>query len=123
MENLYSYKGAYPYPLPTDMYNYDINDFVLAPIKPSIINGQILDWDGSNWIVRNPNEPELDIKWQEIRDNRNTLLSKTDIKILKYLERKLEIPEDLLLYRQQLRDLPQSQPDPFNIAWPIEPNS
>lgn len=119
MEQLYSYKGAYPYPLPKDMYNYDINDFVLAPEKPVIINGQILEWDGIDWIVRNPNEPELEIKWQEIRDIRNSLLSKTDVKILKYLERKLDVPENLLLYRQQLRDLPQDQSDPFNIIWPV----
>ena len=122
MENLYSYKGAYPYPLPKDMYNYDINDFVLAPEKPSINNGQILEWDGSNWVVRNSNNAELDIKWQEIRNMRNTLLVNTDTKILKYLERKLDVPDVLVTYRQELRDLPQTQADPFNITWPTEPN-
>lgn len=121
MENLYSYKGAYPYQLPKDMDNYDINDFILVSEKPIITKGQILEWDGSNWFVRNSNDGELAIKWQEIRDNRNILLSKTDVKILTYLERKLDVPEDLLLYRQQLRDLPQEQIDPFNIEWPTDP--
>jgi hypothetical protein len=123
MENLYSYKGSYPYPLPKDIYNYDINDFVLAPEKPTLSKGEILEWGGTNWVVRTPNDAELDIKWQEIRDTRNILLSKTDIKILKYLERKLDIPEELLSYREQLRDLPQQQENPFNIIWPVDPNT
>jgi len=120
MSELYSYKGAYPYPLPTNINDYDINDFVLAPDKPSIIAGQVIEWDGQNWTVREPNSSELAIKWQEVRDQRNILLQETDSKILRYLELGNAVPENIVNYRQALRDIPQTQENPFDINWPSE---
>ena len=49
MIELYSYKGQYPFPLPSDMTGYDINDFILAPEKPTVPIDKVVDWDGSNW--------------------------------------------------------------------------
>ena len=118
MENLYSYKGAYPYPLPSDMSNYDINDFVLVSEKPTIEKNQVLEWNGTNWVVRNANYAEIDIKWQEVRNLRDSLLANTDIQILKYLEKNLTVPTGLANYRQALRDLPQIETNPFDIKWP-----
>jgi hypothetical protein len=120
MSNLYSYKGAYPYPLPSNVAEYDINDFVLAPDKPELISGQSLKWDGENWQIQEPTSSELAIKWQEIRDLRNRLLNETDARILRFLEVGTPVPNELVGYRQALRDLPQSQSDPFNIVWPSE---
>ena len=120
MSELYSYKGSYPYPLPKNMNAYNINDFVLAPEKPSILAGQVLEWIDNSWVVREANEAELAIKWQEVRTQRNILLAETDSKILKYLEVGQAVPENIVAYRQALRDLPQSQTNPFSIVWPIE---
>jgi hypothetical protein len=117
MEKLYSYKGSYPYPLPTDVQNYNINDFVLAPEKPEITKGEILEWNGSSWIVRNPNEAEIDLKWQEIRNYRNILLANSDISVIRLYEEGKAVPIELSSYRQALRDI-TLQPDPFNISWP-----
>lgn len=120
MTDLYSYKGAYPYSLPQDLAGYDINDFVLAPPKPTTIAGQQVEWNGSEWEVRNPTDVELSLKWDEVRNTRNKLLQDADTKILRYLELGNAVPENIVVYRQSLRDLPQLQSDPFNIVWPSE---
>ena len=52
MSELYSFKGSYPYPLPTNMNGYNINDFVLAPEKPTLNPGQVLEWISNSWSVR-----------------------------------------------------------------------
>ena len=118
MLDLYSYKGAYPYPLPEDMSKYNINDFVIAPEKPSVNAGEVLEWTGTEWLVRPANTSETEIKWQEIRNQRNTLLQETDVKILKELEQTGSISQSLKDYRQALRDVPQTQTNPFTIVWP-----
>lgn len=120
MSDLYSYKGAYPYPIPTDMSKYDINDFVLAPDKPQLLAGQKLEWDNANWVISEPTTAEMSIKWQEIRNQREVMLSTTDINVLRYLENGLSPPESLLAYRQALRDI-TLQTNPFSIEWPILP--
>ncbi len=120
MSNLYSYKGSYPYALPENMAYYDINDFILAPEKPELNYGQQLEWNGSSWVVREANEAELAIQWQAVRDQRNALLSETDARIIRFLEVGNTVPNELVVYRQALRDIPQGQLDPFNIIWPTE---
>lgn len=117
MEQIYSYKGAYPYPLPTDMSNYNIKDFVLAPEKPNLLPGQQLEWVNNRWVVREPNASEIDFKWQEIRNLRNQLLAESDIHVIRFFETRQPAPPELVNYRQQLRDLTK-QLDPFNIIWP-----
>ena len=118
MEQLYSYKGSYPYPLPNSMSNYDINDFTLAPPKPNLQPGEVLEWINNSWHVRGPNASELDFKWQEVRAIRNQLLSETDIKVIRLLEVGQPAPSELIIYRQELRDITTTQTDPFNIIWP-----
>lgn len=117
MEKLYSYKGSYPYPLPKDMTNYRITDFALAPEKPKLKPGEQLEWIKGEWVIRPPNNSELEFQWQRVRDLRSQLLSATDIKIIQSVETQQPIPEALVKYRQSLRDI-TLQPDPFNIVWP-----
>lgn len=114
--NLYSYKGAYPYPLPTDISKYDITDFVLAPEKPILLPGQVLEWN-NGWIVRKSNESELALQWQAIRNQRNDLLKESDIDVIKLYELNQPVPENLVVYRQALRDI-TTQENPFYIVWP-----
>jgi hypothetical protein len=117
MTQLYSYKGAYPYPLPSSIEFYNLNDFSLAPDKPKLLPGEQLEWSGTEWIVRGPNSSEIEFEWQNVRIKRNQLLAESDILIVRAYENGTEILESVKTYRQQLRDITQ-QSNPFNIEWP-----
>lgn len=62
-------------------------------------------------------EPDINTQWSAIRKERNTLLASCDWTQLS------DARVDALawaVYRQALRDI-TTQQDPFNIAWPQEP--
>jgi hypothetical protein len=120
MTELYSYKGAYPYPLPTDMSDYNTSDFILAPAKPTTVAGEVIEWNGINWVVRAANEAEVAIQWQAVRNTRAVLLQESDVLVIRYTEEGLPVTDAVKQYRQSLRDI-TSQPDPFNITWPEKP--
>lgn len=120
MADLYSYKGAFPYPLPEDMSHYDINDFYLAPPIPALTPGQVLGWDQPNWTVRDANEAETEIQWAAVRIQRYTLLSESDVFVVRAYENGEPVPQDTIDYRQALRDV-TTQPNPFAIQWPVQP--
>ena len=58
-------------------------------------------------------------QWAEVRNQRNQKLQETDWHMTKALETG-EDAADLRTYRQKLRDIPQSQSNPFSITWPEE---
>lgn len=122
MADLYSYKGAYPYPLPKDMSGYNIQDFVLAGPIPPMAPGQVLGWTGTDWYVRDPNAAELSIQWAIVRERRDVLLSASDIYVVRAYENGDPVPQQTIDYRQALRDV-TSQPDPFSISWPSQPEN
>ena len=64
---------------------------------------------------------ETDIKWLQVRNERNSLLSETDWVVTKASETGVAVSDDWKTYRQALRDVP-SQSDPDNITWPTKPN-
>lgn len=117
MEKLYSFKGAYPFPLPKDMSSYDINDFVLAPEKPNLNSGEVLEWVDNSWSIRAPNLSEIELQWHVVRLQRNRLLSESDVYIIRAYESGQPVSQSVTDYRQQLRDI-TTQLDPFNIVWP-----
>jgi hypothetical protein len=117
MSNLYSYKGAYPYPLPTDMSGYNFEDFTLAPAEPTLIPGQVLGWVDLAWVVREANEAEMQIQWVLVRTIRNSLLEASDVLVIRAYEAALAVPVDIVAYRQALRDV-TNQINPFEITWP-----
>ena len=117
MEQLYSYKGAYPHPLPVDMSNYDIEDFELAPEKPELLPGEVLEWTNNSWYVRGPNASEIDFQWYYIRQQRNQLLQDSDVYVIRAYESNQPVPGNVVAYRQELRNITM-QTDPFNIVWP-----
>lgn len=120
MVKLYSYKGAYPYPLPADMSKYDIKDFILAPNKPEVPADKKLGWNGSNWILQDYSENEIIGQWGVIRNIRNELLANSDIYIIRAMEDGTEISQEWKDYRQALRDV-TNQASPYTIVWPIKP--
>jgi len=58
-------------------------------------------------------------KWIEIRNLRNNLLKNTDWRA----SSDLTLSNAWKNYRNDLRQIPQTQSDPFNITWPTEPSS
>lgn len=132
--------GSYPKDIPfrirlsdgttkTDPETFTEEDLVDAGYSvvsdpPQILPNQILEWSSSNveWVVREKTEEEIEFdkyeKWNEVRNIRDSLLSNTDFVVLRSYEMSEAVPEEYLTYRQELRDIPQTQTDPFNIVWP-----
>ena len=75
-----------------------------------------------NWVQANASDSEkelrLAIKWSEIRELRNQLLSECDWTQLSDVSE--SIRTSYQSYRQDLRDI-SSQSDPFSIVWPEKP--
>ena len=64
---------------------------------------------------------ETDIKWQQIRNQRNRLLLETDWVVTKASDTGVAVSDEWKTYRQALRDIP-TQSDPDNITWPTKPS-
>jgi len=58
----------------------------------------------------------ISIQWDKIKDIRNYELSRTDW----MANSDVEMPDDVMEYRQALRDITE-QENPFNIIWPNDP--
>ena len=58
------------------------------------------------------------VKWAEVRRVRDTLLSQSDWRALS----DVTLSDAWRTYRQELRDVPNTQSDPFNITFPTPPS-
>lgn len=135
---LYSYKGEYPKELPNRIYlsngrsRTDKSTFteeelldagwVVAPDKPEVLYPNKLEWDTDHWVVRAPNETEIQNRWREVRSIRDKKLTVTDYSIMKAYENGQAVDSVLVAYRQALRDIPQNNTNPFHISWPVFPD-
>lgn len=149
---LYSIKGNYPVEtLPhrirlsdgstrTDSSTFTADELSSAGITtvsdPPEYNADThkLTWDNSDieWEVIALTQEEIDnlisIAWQGIRNERDSLLKKTDEKILRYQsEVRIGITtttdniSDLDTYAQALRDIPSTYSNPNDVEWPNTP--
>lgn len=118
MTDLYSYKGAYPYPLPEDMSSYALADFIPADPKPELARDEKLDWTGTAWLVRKANRAETAIEGQRIRDERAKLLTESDVQVVRAYEIQQPVPQNVVQYRQALRDITQQPGFPWEVVWP-----
>lgn len=66
-------------------------------------------------------EKRKEIKWSEVRDSRNQLLSESDWTQFQDSPITGSSLNDWQTYRQSLRDI-TSQSDPYNITWPTKPS-
>ena len=57
-------------------------------------------------------------KWAEVRNYRNALLRESDWRALS----DVTLSDAWRTYRQELRDIPSTQSDPFNITYPTPPS-
>lgn len=118
MTQLYSYKGAYPYPLPNDLSLYNIVDFVLVEPKPKLAADEKLDWTGTSWLIRKANQAEIAIEGQRVRNERDILLAASDVQVIRAYEANQPVPENIVQYRQALRDITTQPGFPWEITWP-----
>lgn len=136
---LYSLNGAYPTHLPnrirlsnglTRTNNSTFTEEELADAgyvqvsdPPTITYPEVLDWSGTEWVVRQPNQSEIDALWITTRAECVRLLSESDYKVLKAYEAQQPVPTEWINYRQALRDIYNNvnNLDPYFIVWPDQP--
>jgi hypothetical protein len=113
--------------------SWDLNGVFLLPANstevapPEIPEKFFAKWNGSKWeleIIPEPEptpEPELEppLTWDQIRSQRNYLLSQTDWIFAPDVT--LKNKEAWLTYRQALRDIPQTFSTPEEVVWPTKP--
>lgn len=138
--SLYSLHNQYPTPLPfritlpngftrTDPSTFTESEIVAAgftgPYEYPVYNVKIetIDWDGYQFIVRPYNSQELEEQWNKVRKQRNQLLKDSDWTQIRDYNLCLDNTEDWALYRQDLRNIPEVQSNPFDITWPSMPIS
>lgn len=139
MITLYSHNGAWPTQLPnriilsngksrtdnTTFTSEELADagWVAVTDPPVVIYPNKLDWDGTDWVSRVPNESETSKRWDEVRDICLSMLASTDYKVLKQYEAGLPADTLIAAYRQALRDIYNNvnNIDPWNVPWPAYP--
>ena len=91
--------------------------------KLSNVDAYVQDGKAYNVRVENTTAEEqtalTDQKWIAIRLERDRRLQITDWRA----SSDLTLSDDWKTYRNELRQIPQTQTDPYNIAWPTEPSS
>ena len=121
---------TFPLNIPTEtLSDFGVFEVTQTP-KPNdytknISEGTPILMDGvyyQNWVQTNASDSEkelrLTIKWSEIRELRNQLLSECDWTQLSDVSE--SIRTSYQSYRQDLRDI-TNQSDPFSIVWPEKP--
>jgi hypothetical protein len=111
--------------------SWDLNGIFLIPANSTevapkdIPKGKFAKWNGKDWSFENipeptpTSEPELSLTWDQIRSQRNYLLSQTDWIFAPDVT--LKNKEAWLTYRQSLRDIPSTFKSPEEVIWPEKP--
>jgi hypothetical protein len=84
-----------------------------------------VEWTGTGWSVRDPNESEIAERWNFIKQECERRLFDTDYKVIKAVELNETLDPAMIQYRQELRDLYNNvnNIDPWNFTWPIHPDA
>lgn len=134
--NLYSHKNQYPQPIPNRIKfpdgftRTDSSTFIQEELERAGYTGpftiptsdsktETIEWTGTEFLVRPYNTQELEEQWNKIRAQRDQLLKDSDWTQIEDYEFDLPNIEDWKSYRQALRDLPDTQTNPFDITWPL----
>ena len=113
--------------------SWDLNGRFLLPANstevapPEIPEGYFAKWNGSQWDLESipepepapEPEPEPPLAWEQIRSERNYLLSQTDWIFAPDVA--LKNKEAWLTYRQALRDVTSTFKAPEEVVWPQKP--
>lgn len=122
---------SFPLDIPPEtLAEYGVYPGAVEPYPPydhrkNVVSGPFVLRDGVwtlTWVVTDapPHEvaSRLDVQWRAVRSERNARLSACD---WTQLADTTVNSSTWATYRQALRDLPQTQTDPFNIVWPAPP--
>ena len=78
------------------------------------------------WQVYDLSQEQIDANTdqqaQNVRSQRDSLLSSTDWRVIRAIETQTEESQDWVQYREDLRNIPQQEGFPWNVVWPIKPN-
>ena len=80
--------------------------------------GVNIDDNGRDVIYTYISDPD----WRNVRDYRNYRLQLCDVSVLRWLEAGLAVPPEWLAYRQTLRDITTTFPDPESVVFPDPPD-
>jgi hypothetical protein len=135
---LYSQNGQHPTTLPfrivlsngrtrTDPSTFTTEEIADAGYfavehPPQVDYPNKLEWTGTEWIVRPPNDIETLQRIQQIQQQCKQILFDTDYKVIKAVEQGTPIDPVIATYRQQLRDLYNNVVDPWNVVVPTLEN-
>lgn len=94
--------------------------YIEAPPKPTATFPQRVEWTGSAWIVRDPNEGEINTQILWIREEAVRRLAATDYKVTKAAEAGSPVADEIKQYRQRLRDIYNliDVPNIWSVDWP-----
>lgn len=82
--------------------------WISAPDKPEGTDFLEYKWNGNDWEEAETEAAKIRTEmWKAIRSARDEFLKKSDILAQTYIDNNQDIPQDLIDYRQSLRDLPQ----------------
>jgi len=89
-----------------------------SEIEKSLAEAEI--YEKQQAIIREQESPAYiaEQKWNEIRSKRNGFLTQSD---WTQLEDSKESKEVWAIYRQELRDIPQTSSTPQDVIWPVPP--
>lgn len=137
---LYSKNGSYPATLPhriklsdgttrTDSTTFTAEEiadagYVAVSEAPSAEHPNKVQWTGSEWVVREPNDYEILTRRNEIKSHCLAMLDETDYKVIKAVELGEQIEQTYIDYRQELRNLYNSidELDPWITEIPTLPD-
>jgi hypothetical protein len=70
-----------------------------------------------DFLINQNTEPE----WGYVKAYRNMRLQSSDIAVIRYTEAGLPVPPEWVTYRQALRDITTTFPDPESVVFPDPP--
>ena len=85
-------------------------DDISAGKVPTVSNGQVVMQD-----------PVITVTWDDIRKRRDFLLQMSDWSQLPDAPLSTDQKAAWASYRQTLRNLPDTSPDPNSVSWPAQP--
>jgi hypothetical protein len=111
------------------MYGWYPYTFVEStPFENSVIDGSylvveddaVVEYQTRRQKTQDELDNEIKAAWDDIRTRRNMLLLDSDWTQLSDSPLLVELKEQWMIYRQELRDI-TNQSNPFDVVWPIEP--
>lgn len=60
--------------------------------------------------------------WGAVKGYRGLLLELSDVHVIRYTEKGLAVPDEIIAYRQALRDITDTYDDPADVVFPDAPD-